>query len=77
MVELMSVNPSRILGLNRGTLSEGAIADITVLDLDKTVTIQAENFFSKARNCPFDSWELHGSTVMTIVGGRIVWTCED
>jgi len=77
MVELMSVNPSEILGLERGTLSEGAIADVTVLDLDKPVTILANQFFSKARNCPFDGWELHGSAVMTLVAGRIVWTCDN
>jgi len=73
----MSLNPSNILGLDRGTLKEDSIADVTVLDLDKPVVIQAKDFFSKARNCPFDGWELHGAAVLTIVGGSVVWSSKD
>jgi len=76
MVELMSVNPARILGIDRGTLEEGAVADVTILDLERAVTIRADTFQSKSRNCPFDGWELHGASVMTIVGGRMVWQAE-
>lgn len=74
MAELMSVNPSLILKLNRGTLVEGAIADVTVIDLDREVTIDPSKFKSKARNCPFSGWECHGAPVMTIVRGRVVWS---
>lgn len=73
LVELMSVNPSRILKLDRGTLREGSVADITVLDPARDVTIDVESFKSKSRNCPYDGMRLHGQSMMTIVKGRIVW----
>jgi len=74
LVELCSVNPSRILRLDRGTLREGAIADITVIDPNREVTVDAGSFKSKSRNCPFNGWRLVGSPVMTVVAGRIVYT---
>jgi len=67
----MTLNPSRILNLNRGTLSEGAEADITIIDVDKENVIDASKFKSKGRNTPFDGWRLKGQAVMTIVGGKI------
>jgi len=73
MVELMSLNPSRILGLDRGTLKVGSVADVTVIDPEKEITVDASQFESKARNCPFDGWQLRGAPVLTIVKGRVVW----
>jgi dihydroorotase len=72
LVELCSLNPSRILRLERGTLQEGAVADVTVIDPDLEVTIDVESFKSKSRNSPFHGWVLHGAPVLTVVGGRIV-----
>ena len=71
-VELFTTGPAGILGLDRGTLAEGAAADITVLDLERTVTIEADSFESKSSNSPFDGWDCTGTNVMTIVGGRVV-----
>jgi dihydroorotase len=71
-VELLTIGPARILGLDHGTLTAGGPADITVLDLQRTVRIQADGFESKSANTPFDGWELTGTNVMTIVGGRVV-----
>lgn len=73
LVELFSTNPNRILQLDRGTLKEGAIADVTIIDPDCEVTVDASKFKSKSRNCPFDRWKLRGSVVMTIVKGRIIY----
>jgi len=70
-VELLTTGPAGVLGLDRGRLTEGGPADITVLDLERTVTIQAEEFESRSANTPFDGWKLTGTNVMTIVGGRI------
>ena len=50
----------------------GADGDVTVLDLDRRVTVETEEFRSKSRNTPFKKWELRGAPVMTIVAGRIV-----
>jgi dihydroorotase len=76
LVELMSVGPSRILKLGRGTLAPGAIADVTVIDSEKEVVIDATKFRSKARNCPFHGWKLHGSASLTMVRGRIVYSAD-
>jgi dihydroorotase len=74
MVELMSVNPSRILKLDRGSLKVGSVADVTVIDPKLKKKVDVSQFASKARNCPFDGWELKGWPVYTIVKGRIVWS---
>lgn len=73
LVELMSVNPARILRLNKGHLSPGSDADITILDLKREVTVDPNRFRSRSRNTPFAGWKLKGAPVMTIVGGRVVW----
>jgi dihydroorotase len=70
MVELLSVNPARILNVPGGTLSEGAPADITILAPDVKVKIAAAKLRSRSKNTPFDGWELRGSVAATLVGGR-------
>ena len=73
LVELLSVNPSRILGVPGGTLAPGAPADITVLAPDLRVRVDARSMRSKSKNTPFDGWDLRGGVAATIVGGRIVY----
>ncbi|MCX7887493.1 MAG: dihydroorotase [Verrucomicrobiae bacterium] len=73
MVEKFTVNPARILRLNKGTLSVGADADVTILDLEKEWTYDVQASASKSRNSPFHGWRFKGRAVTTIVGGRIVW----
>ena len=75
-IELLSVNPARVLHLPGGTLAEGAPADITVLAPDLPVTVSAAALRSKSKNTPFDGWTLRGGVVATIVGGRIVYRRE-
>jgi dihydroorotase len=70
LVELLSANPARILGVSGGTLAEGGPADITVLAPEIGVTIRAAQLRSKSRNTPFDGWSLKGAVAATIVGGR-------
>jgi|SoiMethySBSTD1v2_1073268.scaffolds.fasta_scaffold30356_2 dihydroorotase len=76
-VELLSLNPARVLGIPGGTLSEGGQADLTVLAPDATVTIDARSFKSKSKNTPFDGWTLKGGVAATIVGGRVVYANEN
>lgn len=71
MIEMMTANPARILGIDRGTLSTGAHADITIIDPNRRWTVQVDEFQSKSRNCPYDGWELPARAVYTIVGGMI------
>jgi dihydroorotase len=74
MIELMSVNPARILRVPGGTLSVGAQADITILAPDLKTRIEASRLRSRSKNTPFDGWELRGGVAATIVGGRTVYT---
>jgi dihydroorotase len=71
LIARMATNPARILGLQRGTLAEGAPADVTVIDPTLQWTIDANQFHSKSRNCPFHGQTVCGKAVMTIVGGKI------
>jgi dihydroorotase len=73
LVELLSTNPARLLNVPAGALSEGALADISVLAPDLAVTVDPATFHSKARNTPFGGWQLKGGVAATIVGGRTVF----
>jgi dihydroorotase len=73
LVELLSTNPARVLGLPGGTIKEGEAADLTILSPDTDVTIRAAELRSKSKNTPFDGWELRGGVAATIVGGRPVF----
>ncbi|MBW2649089.1 MAG: hypothetical protein JRC53_04640 [Deltaproteobacteria bacterium] len=52
-------------------MKTGSDDDITVIDMHKICTVNADKFRSKGRNCPFNGWELKGKAVMTIVGGDV------
>ena len=71
--ELYTINPARLLGLDRGTLSVGAIADVTLINPGLEWTVDKEASASRSRNNPFHGWELRGRAVRTIVGGQTVW----
>jgi dihydroorotase len=77
LVELLSLNPARILRVSGGSLSEGAPADISVLAPDLRVTVSTARMRSKSKNTPFDGWQLRGGVAATIVGGRMVYQNED
>lgn len=72
LVEKMSCNPSKILGIGRGTLKAGAVADITVFDAAAEWTVEAGKLSSKSKNTPFLGWKVKGAAVATIVDGKIV-----
>ena len=73
LIEMFTVNPARLLKINAGTLSLGAIADVTLIDPDLEWTVDANATQSMSRNTPFDGWRLKGRTVRTMVGGETVW----
>jgi dihydroorotase len=73
MIELLSVNPARVMKVPGGSLAEGQPADVTVLAPDMSVTVRAAELKSKSKNTPFDGWQLRGGVVATIVGGRVVY----
>jgi dihydroorotase len=73
LVELLSVNPARILGVPGGSLSPGAPADVTIIAPDLHVRIEAARLRSRSKNTPFDGWELRGGVAATFVGGRALF----
>lgn len=76
LVERMSLNPAKIIGIPKGTLQEGYAADITIADITKKTLIDPEKFYSKGRNTPFAGKTVYGSICHTIVDGKIVYTQE-
>jgi dihydroorotase len=72
-IELFTINPARILGLDRGTLAQGAPGDVTVFSTEQQWTYDVNKSFSKSRNTPFDGATFRGGPVTTIVAGQIVW----
>jgi dihydroorotase len=74
MAQLFALHPARILGLERGTLAEGAAADITVIDPEQEWEIRSSEFLSRSRNTPFEGWRLCGGPAMTVVNGQIAWS---
>jgi dihydroorotase len=75
LIEKMTVNAARILRIPKGTLADGADADITVIDPEREWTVDRELFRSRGKNTPFHNWTLKGKAVLTIVGGGI--RCRD
>ncbi len=73
LIEKMSYNPAKILGIDKGDISVGKAADITITNPEKVFKIDKEKFYSKGKNTPFDGYEVKGSVEYTIVGGRIVF----
>ncbi len=85
-VAALTTNPGRVLrGLGRegarpaaavhpliGTLQVGAPADITVLNPERQIRVDAAKLYSKSKNTPFNGWELTGAPVLTLVAGRVV-----
>jgi dihydroorotase len=74
LIAMFTLEPARLLGLDRGTLSVGAPADVTLIAPDLEWTVDREQSFSRSRNTPFHGWELKGRAVRTIVAGQTVWT---
>ena len=73
MVKLMSYNPAKILGIERGELKSGAVADITIFDPEIEYTYTKESIVSKSKNTPFIGKRLKGQVVYTLVNGRVVY----
>src|SRR5688572_4361822 len=76
IVELLSVNPARILRVAGGSLAVGMPADITILAPELKVRIEARSLRSRSKNTPFDGWQLRGGVASTLVGGRTVFVSD-
>lgn len=76
LVEWLTTKPAALFQLPYGMLSEGEVADITLIDLDSEKEIAASDFASKGRNTPFDGWKVNGNPVLTMASGEIVYQDE-
>ncbi len=72
IIEKMSVAPAKILKLDAGNIEIGKIADLTVIDTEKTWKVDSNKFYSRGKFTPYDGEELKGKAVATIVNGKIV-----
>jgi len=73
LVEKMSHNPAKILGVERGSLKAGSVADITVVDPDKVWTVEADTLASKSKNSPWLGETMTGAAAATVVAGTVVF----
>ena len=72
LIEKMSYNPSKVLGIAKGTLSKGQGADIVIFNPDEEWVVDKEKLHSKSRNMPFDGFTLYGKPKYVLVGGEII-----
>ncbi len=75
VISKLTISPARVLGLDaeRGSLRPGAIADVSVFDIERERTVDASTFLSHSRNCPFNGISVRGTTMHVVVGGRVVF----
>jgi len=72
--ELMSRNPAKILGMNKGSITIGKDGDLVLVDLNKEIVIDKEKFVSKGKNTPFHGRKYFGEVIMTIKGGKLIYS---
>ena len=73
ILQKMTAGPAQLLNLPYGKLAVGAVADLTLFDLNEKWTIDPVNFRSKGRNTPFARWSVQGKAKYTLVGGRVIY----
>lgn len=76
-IEKMTINPAKMLGIDKGSIEAGKTADIVVFDPAVEATVDASKFKSKGHNTPFDGWTLKGKVVATICCGEVVFSQEE
>ncbi len=77
LISKMTINPAKILGIDKGSLSVGVDADITIIDPNIEWVIDVDKFYSKSRNCPYHGWAVRGKAVVTIVSGKIAYRDDE
>ena len=73
IIETLTINPSNILGINKGSLKKGSDADICIFDLDAPWVIKADKLKSKSKNTAIENRKLQGKTLMTFLNGELVF----
>lgn len=73
LVRKMSVNPAKVIGIDKGNLAEGKLADLVIADLDTEYEIDSSKFESKGKNTPFNGMKVYGRVEKTFVDGEVVY----
>lgn len=73
LIAKSTIHPARVLGLPHGTLQVGSVADVTVLDPECEIVVEAATLRSRSKNTPFLGWCLRGAAVLTMVGGKVIF----
>lgn len=76
LVEKMSYNPAKVIGIDKGSLAVGKVADLVIADFDVSYKIEADKFVSMGKNTPFDGKKVSGRILKTFVDGNIVYDYE-
>ena len=76
LVEKMSYNPAKVIGIDKGSLAVGKAADLVIADFDAAYRIESDKFVSKGKNTPFDGKEVSGRILKTFVDGNLVYDYE-
>ena len=77
LVERMSLTPAKLLKNGRGTLKEGSVADIVIVDIDNEYVIDSDRFLSKGKNTPFNGKKVRGKVLYTLCNGKVVYKEEN
>lgn len=77
LVERMSLTPAKLLKNGRGTLKEGAVADVAIVDIDEEYVIDSDKFLSKGKNTPFNGKKVKGKVLYTLCNGKVVFKEEN
>lgn len=77
LIDWLTIKPAKTFNLPYGRMQEGSIADLTLINLEKEITINKHSFYSKGKNTPFHNWEVRGIPVMTMFEGKVVYEEEN
>jgi dihydroorotase len=73
LIAMYTTHPARVLGVPYGTLRVGSVADVTIIDPEYDMLVEATNLRSRSKNSPFLGWRLRGAAVLTMVGGEVIF----
>ncbi|CAH2212254.1 dihydroorotase [Tepidibacter aestuarii] len=77
LIEKMSLNPAKLINIDKGSIEEGKVADITIFDENEIYKIDSSKFKSKSKNTPFDKMKVYGKVKYTIVNGNVVYEGDE
>ena len=74
IIKCLTINPAKILKIDKGTLKKGSDADICIFDLEKPWVVKAEDLKSKSKNTAIENRKLQGKVKMTFFKGEVVYS---